>query len=181
MGGRFIVGLFLIAIGVSYLLDINLWQYFWPAILILVGVWFILDRPGHFERRHWEKKTRWQPGETVGESDDKTLNYSASFQGIDRKITTDDFKGGVVNATFGGVNLDLTNAKIKSKGPVSLQVDATLGGIKIRVPKTWLVENNISGVVGGVHDTTQHPVDKDKTGILKLFGQATLGGVEITN
>lgn len=182
--GKTVLGILLIAIGLSYILEINLWQYLWPALLILGGVYILMGRPGHWDhQKDWTHKKhppRWQEGK-VEESSESNLNISAVLQGVDRRIRTDDFKGGHVSAALGGVNLDLRDAKIKSKDPVRLDIEATLGGIKIFVPSTWEVENNISGFAGGVHDSTNHPSEKDKTATLRFFGQASLGGVEITN
>ena len=53
-----VIGLILVAVGVIALLvqlDVlpgTVWSYTWPAILIILGLWFIL---GRFRRRTW----RW--------------------------------------------------------------------------------------------------------------------------
>jgi predicted membrane protein len=166
--GRTIVGIILIMIGLSTLLDINIWHYFWPILLIVIGLYIVLGKSGH--EHHVLERTK-----------EDQLHYSAVFQGIDKKITSEDFRGGKIDTVFGGVNLDLKNAKIRSKNPVLLKVDAILGGIKIMVPRNWEVQNSVSGIVGGVHDTTVHPVAGQSQGKLRITGSAIMGGVEITN
>jgi hypothetical protein len=175
--GRILVGAILIIIGINALFGLSLWQYFWPAILIILGLWILLGRNGEGRHHH----PRFTEGKVIGEETSSHFDYSATFQGVDKKVVTEDFRGGKIEATLGGLNLDLREAKIKSKTPVTLRVEATLGGINIKVPSSWLVENRIHGVAGGVHDTTIHPSEKNQTGHLILTGSVTLGGVEITN
>ena len=175
--GRVLVGTILIIIGINALFGLSLWQYFWPAVLIILGLWILMGRSGEHHHRHFKVKN----GKIIDEETSNHFNYAATFQGMDKRVVTEDFRGGNIEATFGGLNLDLREAKIKVKTPVTLKVDTTLGGVNIKVPSSWLVENQIHGFAGGVHDTTIHPGEKNKTGTLILTGSATLGGVEITN
>jgi uncharacterized membrane protein len=47
-----IIGIFLIIIGLSALLGINIWQYLWPIIAILIGLLIILRVLLGYRRRY---------------------------------------------------------------------------------------------------------------------------------
>ncbi len=111
-------------------------------------------------------------------SDDE-IDVTSSFNGINRKITSQNFRGGKVNTNFGGVQLDMRSAAI-SGGEARLDIRAFIGGVEIRVPSSWEVDENVSTTIGGVQD------ERDDTGPkgadapkLVLTGSATLGGISI--
>src|SRR5579871_3468430 len=98
--GRLLVGGILIIIGLNALLGLNLWQYFWPAILIILGLWILM---GHSHERHPHFKVK--NGKLVDDETSNHFSYSAVFQGIDKRVVTEDFRGGQIEAAFGGLNL----------------------------------------------------------------------------
>src|SRR5258708_3671911 len=121
--GRVIVGILLILWGFSTLLNINIWHFFWPAILIIIGLYILMGKSDH-HHHDWKSSKNGRPANgKTDETGENSIHYSAIFQGIDKKVTTDDFKGGKIDTIFGGVNLDLRNARLKSKIAVSLKVD----------------------------------------------------------
>jgi hypothetical protein len=40
--GLLIAGLFIIIFGLAVLLKFDIWSYFWPIILVLIGVWILM-------------------------------------------------------------------------------------------------------------------------------------------
>jgi hypothetical protein len=118
-----------------------------------------------------------------------TLNEFALFGGIERRFTTQDFKGGVVTAIFGGIELDLRQAAM-TQDTVELTVNALFGGCELRVPETWETVGHGQGIFGGYVDSTKPlaytpetlaggPATPRKALILR--GVAVFGGVEIKN
>jgi hypothetical protein len=57
------------------------------------------------------------------------LNDYAIFGGVERKVTTDDFRGGHVSAMFGGVEVDLRRAGMRGDSAV-VDVSAMFGGVE---------------------------------------------------
>lgn len=108
------------------------------------------------------------------------VNATVFFGGIHRRINSDSFEGGRISATFGGVELDLRDARIKGPNAM-LQVDVLLGGVEIRIPDTWLVEVHGSPVLGGFDDRTHKPADVANAPRLIIQGSATFGGVSVRN
>ena len=158
-------GVFLIAIGTSFVLnvfdvvDVNTWKVFWPAILIFVGGSILFDKS--FSKKSDEK--------SVADS-----NISAVFYGENSKING-DYNGGQITAAFGGVELDLSGAKIKDGSEI--EVFALCGGIEISLPSDVIVENRVRGILGGSEDKTRPDSSAKKKLIVK--GDCVLGGLEI--
>jgi predicted membrane protein len=106
----------------------------------------------------------------------KTDSANAIMSGHNLKNQSDDYQGGHASAVLGGVKLDLSEAKITKDA--SLDVFAFMGGIEIIVPKDWVVESRVMPIMGGVENKA--PVAKDKKSPrLILTGQAVMGGIEI--
>ena len=60
-----------------------------------------------------------------------TIDDTAFLGGVDRRIQSDDFRGGQATAFMGGINLDLRDAHT-TQDEVVVEATAILGGVKIR-------------------------------------------------
>jgi hypothetical protein len=56
---------------------------------------------------------------------------------------------------------------------------AMWGGVEVKVPEDWAVENRGVAILGGFVDSTRRPADPK--GRLVLTGLAVMGGVEVKN
>lgn len=151
------------------------WGVIWGLVWIAVGVLIL-----------WSSlEARNRPPKTEAGGDPRTrLNEVAIFGGVERRITTQDFQGGAINAIFGGVELDLSEAGMQSD-EVTLDVNAIFGGVEIRVPYEWQVVSRGAPVFGGFVDKTRLRRTEDPSNttrkMLVLTGAAIFGGVEIKN
>ena len=143
----------------------NVWSFFWPIIVLAIG----LSMLGH--RHHY--KGSWSADKTT----ESTVDVSAIFSGANKRVQSEDFKGGSLTASFGGIKLDLRDSELK--GEAELRVSALFGGIEVIVPKEWTVEVMGTPFFGGWEDHTEHP--KNPAGRLIIKGTATFGGIEIKN
>lgn len=143
----------------------------WPVLVILVGL-SVLAR-GLFPRRGRQasfQASTLEHGEQI--------NIDASFSAISQRYDSRSFKGGRISSTFGGVELDLTQATIDG-AEARLDVSAQFSGIELRVPRDWLVVVEVASTFGGVEDKTQPPMTPGAR--LVLRGEVMFGGVEIKN
>lgn len=165
--GRMLVGWFLILLGVGFWFDINIWRYFWPLVLIIAGLRMLnrAERPG------WMKEE---------ESEEDKLNYSVIFAGLNKKIISDEFRGGKITVLFGGGELDLSKAKLKNNEG-ELQIDTIFGGMKIIVPAGWRVETEMTTILGGVKNRTKRVKSGTEKEKLIIRGSVIFGGVEVVN
>lgn len=152
------------------------WAAFWPIILIAVGLLVM-----------WNSLTsRKSPPASSGAGGDPrtTVNGAAIFSGLERRVTSQDFKGGHVTAIFGGIELDLSEANIQGD-EATLEVNAVFGGAEIRIPYSWQVSYCGSPVFGGVEDKTRVRSSDEtsgaKTKVLNITGTVMFGGLEIKN
>ena len=81
------------------------------------------------------------------------------------------------------LELDLREAAIAGD-EAFLDLSVVMGGIEIRIPRTWRVASELSPVLGSVEDAT-HP-DPDAPGTerkprLVLRGSVAMGAVTLTN
>ena len=174
-------GVVLIIVGTVFQLDALgiehfRWGQLWPLALIGAGLavmWTTLE--GH-------RMGGGNPGDPRN-----TLNEFAVFGGIERRITSQDFKGGSVTAIFGGVELDLRDVNIAGE-QAELIVNASFGGCELRVPESWEVVTHGQGIFGGYVDSTRPPQNYAQNALtaaprkmLMLRGIALFGGVEIKN
>ena len=186
-GGR-VFGSALIFAGAVFLLH-NLgylhgdpWNFFWPVILIAVGMGMLarsLDHGGGGAAWIWPRDAA-PPGATSSSSFN-TLNEWAVFGGFRRRVESQEFEGGEALAMFGGINLDLTKAGSK-KDEIRIDANAMFGGIDIRVPETWAVTLRGAGIFGGYEDKTLGPrAGEERKPRLIISGFAIFGGVVVKN
>jgi predicted membrane protein len=151
------------------------WAELWPVVLIAAGlamIWGRMNIP------------LLPSGTSASGGGPKTVTATAMFGGVERRIDMNNFTGGTVSATFGGVELDFRGADIEGEQAV-LYVDAVFGGIEIVVPERWSVVYEGQSIFGGYNDETR-PALPDVPGAaakkrLILRGQAMFGGITVKN
>jgi predicted membrane protein len=166
--------LFLIAIGVFFQLnnwDVlggRVWAYFWPLLIIAAGLWIIFKpRPKGF-------------GEKAPEIRADDLGAFVMFSGLKRRFESDKFRGGKASAILGGLEIDLTQAKLKDN-QATIELSAILGGIDVFVPREWKVIVDSSAILGGVDDKHRPASADTDQPTLYVKATAILGGIDIKN
>ncbi len=169
-------GLFLILLGGIFLAATlrvicwgTIWR-FWPALLILLGISIIF-------RRHPVPLALG--GRSAAGSNDSTVQVTNILSGSDRRVTSQEFKGGDVQNILGGTKIDLLEAKLAA-GDWLLTVSTILGGIEIFVPRDWNIVVQPTNMLGGVDDRTRQ-APAAGGGKLVIKASALLGGIDIKN
>jgi predicted membrane protein len=147
-------------------------QFVIPLTLIIAGI-AILLRKQSFTRREIN----------TGAELNETLNDVNIFGGGEKKIITNNFKGGQLTAIFGGSEIDLRNSHL-AQGINAIDITCIFGGTSIRIPQDWHVKSEVTALFGGYSDERSSaikdiPVNPDK--LLYLKGLVLFGGVEIKN
>lgn len=156
------IGAFLQLRALGYYGDINLWQVFWPVVIIGIGVSVATGRSAVPRPK------------TVTGGDDVV----AILGGSDQKNMSEDFTGGKVTAILGGAKIDLRKATIKKAA--TIDVFALMGGIELVVPRGVIVENQTNAILGGIENKTDQDITKTSP-TLTVVGDVIMGGVEIKN
>lgn len=168
-----------IAIGAGIVLtaqNLDLFHFslrvWWPMFIILAGLSIVMrgliPRPGE------DRDSFPAPTMANGELVDINLSFST----ISQRNDSASFKGGRISSTFGGVELDLTQAAIDGSEAV-LQVSACFSGVELRVPRVWVVVVEINPSFGGVENKTVPPMGPGPR--LVLRGDVLFGSIDIKN
>ncbi len=129
------VGAIIIVIGLLLLLhNLNLfhlrelWHRYWPALLILLGLWLILKRT-LTPSQNFPRIDQW----TVDDQRQQ-VQYQRLFGDLVIRLDSKDFQGGRVQTIFGDAEIDLRGLAIRA-GEKKLQVNGVFGDIEILVPE----------------------------------------------
>ena len=176
-----IMSLGFIAVGVILLLaaqDVFSYDVAWKVILavflVAAGLSIIIKSIFH-------SKNDQEVAKKVAEAtkDGKAMDSQfAAFSGSDRVYKDEVFTGSNVSAIFGGVNLDLRNAKFEKD--TVIKAFALFGGIDIKVPEDVKVKLKSGFIFGGISDDRKSASEKGKYTIY-IDAAGGFGGVTITD
>ena len=137
-----------------------------PGLLVLVGIRLLFSKSSNNIRTKLE---------SVGIAGQK--DYNATFSGLKASFNNgEEFKGAVVNAIFGGVELDLRSAMINQD--VVIDCTAVFGGIEIFVPQNVSVQHVGTSIFGGVTNHTKN-LQGQSNFTIYIKNTCLFGGVEI--
>jgi hypothetical protein len=166
-------GLLLIAVGTVLMLGKleilgkSMWHYVWPFLIILGGLWIVF---GAFGRRGGSRRF-------IGAKENE-LDAFSLFSGLNRRVESQSFRGGKGTAIFGGLELDLTQARL-AEDKASIELSAIFGGIEVRVPRSWRLEVDGQPFLGGIEDKHTFVPGPEGSPTLHIKASAIFGGIEI--
>lgn len=177
----YLIGLAGIGIGVTMILQrlgilYFSWRQAWPVLLIGAGV-FLVFRAVTASRGAAHGMVDDKLAGGVVDENAQTVDVTAILGGFERRVHTQDFRGGEVTAVMGGCVLDLRAASIS--GEAVINVFAFWGGVTLKVPTDWTIVLNGTPILGGFEEKTATPPDGRKR--LVVRGYAIMGGVEVRN
>jgi predicted membrane protein len=129
-----------------------------------------------------KKSKDWHNNMEVVTSNENTLNVDVTFGGRKEIVTSKEFKGGNISATFGGCEINMTQADAVEQ-PMVLNVKVSFGGVELVVPSHWELQNEIEPTFGSVEDhrairTSASSISEVKK-VLILKGTCSFGSIEI--
>jgi predicted membrane protein len=159
----------------SDILDMRFWdvvRLVVPLVLIFAGLAIIFRKQAFTPR-----EINIPEGANVNDY----INETNIFAGGEKKIRSQNFKGGAITSIFGGSELDMRTAQL-APGVNAIDLLCIFGGTSIKVPEDWEVKIDVNAIFGGLSDdrrlekkeSTENP---EKT--LYLKGLVLFGGGEI--
>jgi hypothetical protein len=142
------------------------WHYVWPLLIIILGIWVLFGL-----------SARRSPESSLG-AKENDLDAFVMLSGLERRIESQNFRGGKATAILGGIDLDLTQARL-AEGKAIVELTAIMGGIEVKVPQSWRVEVDGHPLLGGIEDAHTYVPGTETAPILHLRATAILGGIEI--
>lgn len=173
--------LILLALGILFQLnrldyiEVNVFRLFFPVILIIMGLNIIFTK-GIRKHSSPVEPEKWSAQNVDMEN---TVNLFVLFSGSSSRNQSMDFKGGKATAVFGGIELDLREARLKDNQGF-LDITALFGGVEIRVPDNWRVEMQATPLLGRIDNSTKPNPGSDAP-VMKITGTAIFGGIDVSN
>jgi len=166
----------------------NFIHIYWPVLLIVAGLiltlhWVCVPKNSYCHHWHGNKPFEWHHRHVHPDDNcyQETDFSKASVFGNGKYIVVDtEFKGGTLKAVFGGIELDLRKAYLP-EGDTYLNIEAVFGGISLFIPDTWLLEERVESVCGGVDDSRRFRSQIDTSRKLIINGSVVFSGIEIKN
>ncbi len=156
----------------------------WPVLLVLLGLVALFRRgptpEPHVSRVAERYRSSIGEAELTHGAEQDYLSRQYVCSGAQLHVESQAWKGGELAVTAGGVELDLRHARLDPDGAV-LAVRVLMGGIEIRVPDTWQVHLDVVPFFGGADDSTRSTQGVSSTPRLRVIGNVTLGGVNVSN
>jgi len=170
-------GIALVVIGALFqmrtlhIITVSLVRFFWPAIIIAIGVSMLMPRTLKKENYEFSKS----------EVNEDVVDNLALFSGMKSRNVSKNFRGGSLVALFGGIELDLRDAYILNTG-ARIDVTAAFGGVNIIVPPEWkVVVKGIPAFGGWSNKTRGKNYVNPEAPVLTLQCFVAFGGVDIKN
>jgi len=170
-----------------------------PILLILFGASFIFKsnhykkyNAEHMNQEYYSKNINveydsendtytddngFQEKRTYTETNKGSItNLTGIFSGRKASIINEVFNGGSLNAIFGGVTLDISNAIIDHD--VYIDATAIFGGVDMFVPRDVKVVVSSTPIFGGVSNKVPQPIGNIR-GTIYINAVCMFGGVDI--
>lgn len=163
-------GIILVAIGSAFLIPEILgihfsMRTFWPVILIIIGVLFVLRQRGQ------------DPFNKDKENNVDYIDDVNIFGGGEVIINSQNFKGGKVTSIFGGGQYNMMHAKLGTN-PVVMDCFAMFGGATFIVPRDWKVKLEVTAIFGGFSDKRNIGTTSEED-VMVIKGFVLFGGGEL--
>lgn len=139
-----------------------------PFILVMIGLSFIFKDA--FRTKVNEKIKKLNSERVDGE------DFCATFGGIKNSFKEQEFKGANIDAIFGGVEIDLSDAIINHDEVIN--VSAIFGGVDIKAPKSVNIKVKSTPIFGGVSNKLKDDFNESLPTIY-VNAFCLFGGVDI--
>lgn len=143
-------------------------KLFFPFILVMIGISIIFKDTFHKKVTEKIKKLNSNKGDFD--------EYCATFGSQKSNLSGQEFKGANLDAVFGSVELDISEAIIKKDQVIN--ANAIFGGIEIKVPTGVNIQVKSTPIFGGVENKAKTDYNESLPTIY-INGVAMFGGVEV--
>ena len=139
-----------------------------PFILVMIGLSFIFKDT--FRTKVNEKIRKLNSERVDGE------DFCATFSGIKSDFNGQEFKGANIDAIFGGVDIDLTQAVVTHDQIIN--ASAIFGGIDIKIPSGVNIKIKSTPIFGGVSNKVKNDMNESLPTIY-INAFCLFGGVDV--
>lgn len=125
-----------------------------------------------------EGRTHDKHARVENHADGQKIYASASFGETVKYVNTDNFEYALFQCNLGAVKAYFNEAKIVGDS-ATIEVNGSLCGFELYVPKEWNVIDNINHTLSGVEEKNPSRINSDVVKTVYLTGNLNLAGIEI--
>jgi predicted membrane protein len=171
-----IFSVILIAIGTIYLLNeleiiyvtINqIMVYFWPGLLILIGLNILFSRPRKIRPIEPSSKPRHTSNHR---------EYNAFLNSVNEQVNNTNFEYCSVNSVMASAEIDFSMIEFKNDS-ASIEINSVLSSVLIKLPAGVRISLSGSPILGDITDKSMGDPNSTKT--LNVNFTCILGNIEI--
>lgn len=152
-------------------------HFIFPIILMGVGL-YVIFKPKrnlkHCARFNGYRRERFTAA-TIHDEDSIALDVA--FGERTNIITSKQFKGGTIDASFGNAKVNLLQAE--GETPITIDVNISFGGLEIYVPSHWDIVLEIDDSFASVEDKRYIRTQAETPMKLILTGKCSFGSVTV--
>jgi predicted membrane protein len=153
--------------------ELTPWPVLFAALFLTIGVYLIFGSKTRHYKKNWEKK--YVPKGSAYENGER-IYVKTKFGGSEKYIESDKLVSLDIDTRFGGTEVFMDKATAAGD-TVVVRVNCVCGGIELRVPHNWYIENQTNCTIGGVDFPHRDSAVNDVKMI--LVGSVKLGGIEL--
>jgi|APLak6261698228_1056238.scaffolds.fasta_scaffold01195_4 predicted membrane protein len=166
--------------------EFHMSTFFWPAILIAVGLSFVIGwnkmscrkNRSTTDSNFINEETSFVTGASVDDSNgEDVIDAAAVFGAVKKNIYAKNFKGGDVVTVFGGSEINLMQADFT--GQIKIEVVCIFGGATLIIPPHWQIRSEAVAIFGGIEDKRPRPAGVSTDKVVILEGFVMMGGIDI--
>lgn len=172
-------GIILVIISTIFIVTDAFDMRFWEVVRLVIPLVLIIAGLAIIMRKQTFKPIQINIPE--GDNVNDYINETNIFAGGEKKLRSQNFKGGAITSIFGGSELDLRTAQL-APGVNAIDLLCIFGGTSLKVPEDWDVKIEVNAIFGGFSDERklerkERLENSEKT--LYLKGLVLFGGGEI--
>lgn len=156
------------------------WTILGVALLVTIGLSLILNPQHNFSYHYqYHQKNNWHHGKQTTErmtTDEAQTRVSVNMGSSIRYLQSQDFQRADVWVRMGEAKLYFDDVRLSPTGAV-VNLNASLGGVELYVPRTWPVRIAVDSSLGGIEEKGQHTPDEGPTVVIQ--GRLSLSGLTV--
>lgn len=161
-----VIGVLFLFSSIGIFRGVAVGRLIFPIILIVIGLGIIFRHS--FPSSKFKDKINLKPGD---------LQHTATFSSEKIAYNNEVFTGASLDAIFGGVELNLSNAIINSD--VVINCNAVFGGIDIMTPQDVNIKVASTPIFGGVDNKRRNTPVVHEAPTIYVNATCMFGGVDI--
>jgi len=156
------------------------WTVLLAALFGSIGLSILFHKRKYSDFRFHHNNCRHNKNENVknviNTSDENVISCGVSFGASVKYVNSPEFQKANLSANFGSLKVYFDNAKLSQNG-AEINFNISFAEVKVYVPKTWNLVNNINVNLGGVEE--KNSGGKSEGPEILLTGNVSFSGVEI--